>query len=63
MADNGKRKHKGGKPRPGYIRPDPFHISLHFTKAELEAVTRRALQDGPNRHAALKRLLLDYAKS
>jgi hypothetical protein len=63
MAEDGKKKHKSGRNRPGYIRPDPFRIYLYFTKAEFEAVTRRARQDGPSRHAALKRLVLDYAKS
>jgi hypothetical protein len=38
-------------------------MTVNFTQAEFEMLTRRAEQDGTTRHTVAKRLLLNYAKN
>jgi hypothetical protein len=67
MPETKKRSRSGSPHPPGYWRtykrPNPRHMTINFTDAEFEMLTRRAEQDGTTRHAAAKTLLLHYAKN
>jgi len=63
-----KNKNRSGSPHPPgywrtYKRPNSRLFAIRFTEAEFETFARRAEQEGTTRHAAAKRLLLNYAKN
>ena len=67
MATETKRRRSGSPHPPGYWRtykrPDHRTMTVNFTKAEFEMLTRRAEQDRTTRHTVAKTLLLNYAKN